>query len=233
MLPQLIADAPPDIFWQGVMGVVVILVFGSWIILRPQIGKIIMPVNVCGFRDSPAAGTKTIINTTSRSKTWSDGLSPFHCGPCELYGIYVAQNMENAWQYAKVYAEHVDAEQNPTEDYFTWAQWGWNKKKADRYPMGKGKKPLFSYWDGEKYSYIEARKKIYAPLYAKAVEKTAAFATLRELYDSGEEIWLWDFDGYNHRTYNLSYEEVLNNEKKKMGHAFVLAMMLENQRIWE
>jgi hypothetical protein len=195
-----------------------------------------MTVNVCGFRDTPKATEEyapQVINTTSRSYTWSRGLSPFYAGPCDLYGIYVAQNMENAWQYAKVYEKHVDSDGNPTEDYFMWAQWGWNKKTADRYPMGKGAKPLYSYWDGQKLPYIEARLKIYAPLYAKAVEKTDAFTKLKEKYDAGEEIWLWDFDGYDFRKKGMTFEEVLLNEKKKMGHAFVLAMMLEGNRVWE
>jgi len=193
-----------------------------------------MTVNVCGFRDTPK--DKTVINTTSRSTTWNRGLSPFFCGPVDLYDIYTAKNVENAWQYAKVYSEHIDWEsddERPSESYFTWAQWGWNKTTADRYPMGKGRKPMYSYWNGEKLSYIEARRKIYAPIYAKAVEKTEAFAKLKEVYSSGEEIWLWDFDGYDFRSKGMTYEEVLLNEKRKMGHAFVLAMMLEGERVWE
>ena len=190
-----------------------------------------MTVNVCGFRDTPK--DKKVINTTSRSTTWSRGLSPFFCGPVDLYDIYVAQNVENAWQYAKVYDKFVDVNQNPDESYFIWAQTGWNKKTADRYPMGKGAKPLYSYWDGKQLPYIEARKEIYAPLYSLAVEKTDAYTQLKELYETGEEIWLWDFDGYDFRKKGMTYEEVLLNPKRKMGHAFVLAMMLEGQRVWK
>lgn len=188
-------------------------------------------INVCGFRDTPK--DKLVINTTSRSTTWSKGLSPFFCGPIPLYDIYVSKNFENAWQYAKVYPQYADKDLNPTEDYFLWAQTGWNKKTADRYPMGKGAKPLYSYWNGEKLSYIDARKKIYAPLYASAVEKTDAFKQLKELYETGVEIWLWDFDGYDFRKKGMSYTDVLLNEKRKMGHAFVIAMILENERVWE
>lgn len=190
-----------------------------------------MTVRVCGFRDTPK--DMRVINTTSRSTTWSKGLSPFFCGPVDLYGIYQAKNVENAWQYSKVYSQHVDAAQNPTEDYFLWAQTGWNKQKADRYPAGKGAKPLYSWWDGEKLLYIEARKRIYAPLYAKAVQQTEAFAELRKIYESGEDFCLWDFDGYDHVKKGMTYQDVLLNEKRKMGHAFVLAMLLDNQRVWE
>ena len=99
--------------------------------------------------------------------------------------------------------------------------------------MGKGAKPLYSYWDGKRLSYIEARKAIYAPIYAKAVENTDAFKKLKEIYDSGEDLWLWDFDGYDFRSKNMTYKDVLMNDKKKMGHAFVLAMLLEGQKVWE
>ncbi len=76
-------------------------------------------------------------------------------------------------------------------------------------------------------------KKLYAPIYSRAVEKTDAFVKLKECYETGEEIWLWDFDGYDFRKKGLTYKEVLLNEKRKMGHAFVLAMMLEGERVWE
>ncbi len=34
------------------------------------------------------------INTTSRSKTWNRGLSPFFCGPVDLYSGFVEQVVE-------------------------------------------------------------------------------------------------------------------------------------------
>jgi len=175
-----------------------------------------------------------IINTTSASDDkWSRGLSPFYLGPCDLYGGYVAKRMENGWQYSKVYPEFIGKEGNILPTYSTWAIAGWNSERAERYPMGKGAKPLFSIWMGKKYNYIQARRHIYIPLYAKAVVKTEAFATLKHKYEeclnSGIDLILTDFDAYDHNAIGLSYEEVINNPKKKMGHAFVLAMLLENQ----
>lgn len=174
-----------------------------------------------------------LVETTSRSKNWSKGLSPFICGPCELYDGHTSLNMENAWQFSKVYADHVDANDNPTPAYFEWAKVGWADAYAHRYPMGKGKKPLYSWWAGEKLGYVEARKRIYAPLYAESVVRGSAFKKLKELYDNGLNIWLRDFDGYNFRELGMTYQEVIDNPDRKMGHAFVLAMILENQRVWE
>jgi hypothetical protein len=138
-----------------------------------------------------------------------------------------SHNVENAWQFAKVYPVHVDKEENPTQEYFDWARDGWKHRRAIRYPMGKGAIPLYSWWAGEKLSYVEARKKIYVPLYTKAVVNTKAFAKLRELHEKLDEIWLWDFDGYDHVELGMTLKEVLNDPTRKMGHAFVLAMILE------
>jgi hypothetical protein len=182
-------------------------------------------VKVIGPRDRKAANDPTVINTTSRSNHWSRGLSPFYLGPVELYGGHVSLNFENAWQYAKVYEEDAD-DGEPSSRYWEWALAGWASEKAHRYPKGKGRKPLYSLWDGEKLSYVEARKKIYIPLYAREVRKTSAFAHLKMLHDM-DDVVLWDFDGYDHRKLGMSYDDVINSETRKCGHGFVLAMMLE------
>lgn len=166
------------------------------------------------------------INTTSRESGWSKGLSPFLIGPCNLYDGYISQNMENAWQYSKVYKNHIDENGNPTPEYFWWAHAGWNKKWADRYPAGKGARPVYSYWSGMKLDYIEARKKIYIPLYSQAVKNTAAFMQLKSIYEETGHVVLRDFDGYDYRNMGMTLQDVVNNNKRKMGHAFVLAMML-------
>jgi len=55
---------------------------------------------------------------------------------------------------------------------------------------------------------------------------------LKEMYETdveilGEDLYLLDFDGYDHKELDMSYDDVINCEKRKMGHAFVLAMLLE------
>lgn len=183
-------------------------------------------VRIISFHDKVPKDA-IVINTTSRSPDqWSKGLSPFFLGPVKLYKDYVAKNVENGWQYAKVYEQFLENGE-PTEKYFAWAQSGWNSSYAQRYPMGKGKKPAYSYWDGEKLGYIDARKKIYIPLYAQAVKDTKAFRILKYIYEHEKEIYLWDFDGYDHKSVGMSYDQVINNPTKTMGHAFVLAMLLE------
>ena len=58
--------------------------------------------------------------------------------------------MENAWQYSKVYKCFLNNQNEPTEKYFEWAKNGWNSAWANRYPMGKGAIPEYSFWNGEK-----------------------------------------------------------------------------------
>ena len=183
-------------------------------------------IKVIGPRDvkDPSA-----INTTSGSKTWSRGLSPFYLGPVSLYSEFVSQNVENAWQFSKVYTHHVDVAGNPSEKYFEWAKAGWADTWAHRYPMGKGAKPLYSFWDGQKLGYVEARKQIYIPLYSNAVKASPAFKTLQEMYARDGEVILWDYDGYDHRKIGMTYKDVVDCPTRKCGHAFVLAMMLDGE----
>lgn len=168
-----------------------------------------------------------IINTTSRSKTWSKGLSPFFCGPVPLYQNFKSINIENAWQFSKVYEYYLEEDGTVGERYFRWAEDGWNDIRAHRYPMGKGVVPLYSYWDGQKLTYIEARKQIYIPLYSLAVQKTFAFKELKKMHEEGKDLYLWDFDGYDYAALGLTFEQVINDPNRKMGHAFVIAMLLE------
>lgn len=168
--------------------------------------------------------------TNSSSSIWQ-GLSPFIIGPCKLYADFESKNVENGWQFSKTYDIHVGQDGLPTHEYFQWAQDGWNNPRGIRYPMGKGAKPAYSWWNGEKLGYIEARRKIYIPLYAKAVLKTDSWYMLKNLYEKEEQIALRDFDGYDHDELGWSLTQVLNEPKKKCGHAFVLKMLLTKDEV--
>lgn len=170
------------------------------------------------------------IDTTSKSGRWA-GLSPFNLGPCDLYNGRIAQNMENAWQFAKVYSQHTDTKLDPTPDYWAWAERGWADPKPHRYPMGRGAKPLYSFWDGTRLGYIDARKTIYGPLYAACVRRTESFRDLQELVAGGQDVTLRDYDGYDHDGLGMSLTDVLNNPKRKMGHAFVLKALLTSDPV--
>ena len=184
-------------------------------------------IYVINYRDLEPANATTI-NTTSRSGDWGKGLSPFILGPVIMPGQNnrIAKNVENAWQYSKVFEEHL-TDDWPNEHWFKWANEGFNNYRAVRYPMGKGAKPEYSFWNGERLNFTEARREIYLPMYKQAVEKTEAFQKLKEIYDQGD-VALRDFDGYRHDLLGMDYEDVINSEKT-LGHSFVLAMLLEGK----
>lgn len=172
-----------------------------------------------------------VIDTTSRSGTWTRGLSPFIIEGGYLYDKYYAKSVENAWQASKVYSQFVDDNNDPTIEYFKWAENIWNSTYAYRYPMGRDAKPLYSYWNGQKFGYVEARKKIYIPLYSRGVIKTDAFNKLLDIYrTTDKDIYLVDFDGYNHKKIGMSLADVANSPTKKMGHAFVIYDLLQRYK---
>lgn len=165
-----------------------------------------------------------LVNVTSHAKDIFRELSPFLLGPVNLYANYQAQNVENGWQFAKLYPEHADALGNPTARYFSWSRAGWNSTYAYRYPMGKGKIPLCTWWNGNKLSYIEARKQVYIPLYSTAVRQTQAFQELTVIHQK-EDLVIVDFDVYDRGF--LNWNAIISNPRLKMGHGFVLGMLLE------
>lgn len=186
-----------------------------------------MEIIVTGPRDKGACPASAIrVDTTSHDRaTWGHAFSPFSLGPVNLYGGFTSKNMENGWQYAKVYQDHLDHAGNPSPAYWAWATDGWKMMRAVRYPRGKGARPAYSFWNGEKLGYIEARKRIYFPLYRDAIRATEAFNQLVRQARS-RTIVLWDFDGYDHEQQGMSLADVLTNEARPMGHAFVLKAML-------
>ena len=70
--------------------------------------------------------------------------------------------------------------------------------------------------------------RIYIPLYAQAVRMyaLASFTALRS-FAAVQDIAILDYDAYDHRRLGYSWDDVINDPTRKMGHGFVLAMMIE------
>ena len=173
------------------------------------------------YGDKVPQGYK-LIESTSRGKDLYKNLSPFLIKNVYCYKDLYAKNVENAWQFSKVYTQH-DNNGEPKEEWYKWRDEGFQDKLAHRYPMGKGVVPLYSWWDGIKYMYVEARKNIYVPLYRDNVQHTITYSYLRREYTSGTLLAIRDFD-----VYTEEYEVALNNPNKKFGHGFILKKMLED-----
>ncbi len=176
------------------------------------------------FKFAKIPDGRVVVDTTSNTHLIYRELSPF------VLPAPPAQNFENLWQFSKVYKRHLEESGLPNKAYYQWRAKGFADVEAHRYPMGRGIIPEYSWWNSEKLGYIEARKKIYAPEYAKNAIKTDSFKILREQYIEcnlhNKELILLDYDAYDHLALGMSLIDVINNPVRKMGHAFVLIMML-------
>lgn len=193
-------------------------------------------IRMIGPHDRPAFTKRKgtiLIDVTSHSRTWTQVFSPFLLGPVPLYGEYVSQNVENAWQYSKVYPKHITEEGLVNQEYWRWARRGWENQRANRYPMGKGAIPAFSLWDGDRLGYVAAKQRIYIPLYEQAVRDSGYLRSLVQFVEDcqadGLEVGFFDFDVFDLQKERLTYDQVLNSNRK-LGHAFVLARMVEKER---
>ena len=85
----------------------------------------------------------------------------------------------------------------------------------------------WAYWNSEKgeyehLSYLEGRKKVYVPEYAKLVANSDALKWMRSLLEQGKKIALLDFDGFNY----------YNEESMKVRYrAYVLKCKKEHRPI--
>lgn len=168
---------------------------------------------------------RIIVDTTSNNHPVYRELSPF------VLSAPPAIRFENLWQFSKVYAHQWNnILSEPMNDWYWWRDNGYRDNRAHRYPVGKGCVPVCSWWGGQALDYIEARKRIYAPEYAKNVAKTDSYKILKEQYNEcclhNKDVVLLDYDAYDHIKLGMTLVDVINNPKRKMGHAFVLIMML-------
>ena len=162
--------------------------------------------------------------------TFAQDLSPFFVGPITSADGVEAKIFEIFWQCGKVYPCHDD-NGKPNAAYFEWRNEFYSKTECPRDLMRHACKSLgynhndaryFAYFDQEKekwtqLSYVEARKKIYFPEYAKLIYNTESFQYLKSLVDSGRKIALVDFDAANYNeecAMKKEYVAYLNRCKK-------------------
>ena len=65
---------------------------------------------ICSKRGGVSPVGYRRIDVTSHAKDVFRQCSPFVLGPIPLYGGFTSKNMENAWQYAKLYRQFADVE---------------------------------------------------------------------------------------------------------------------------
>lgn len=179
--------------------------------------------------------------------TIAKDLSPFYIGPVVASDGAVANVFEHWYQCSKVYPCHIDNDGNVTDEYFKWRDEWFKKPHAEKntrhtnkslgYEPGDCQFSLI-YENGvyKRLNYIETRKRLYIPMYAKMVYNSPTYKAIKKLVDEGKKVALVDFDAYNY--YNKDYKngiykdincikDAINNPRFKAGHAFVLKMLLE------
>ena len=151
-------------------------------------------------------------------------LSPFFVGPLTSSDGVRAEIFEIFWQCSKVYPCHDD-NGKPNDAYFEWRNYFYSQTECTKDLMRHSCKSLgyehsdtryFAYFDKEKGEYVplyyvEARKKVYFPEYAKLIYNTESFQYLKSLVDSGKKIALVDFDACN-------YNELCAMQKEYMAY---------------
>lgn len=185
------------------------------------------------YRETPPERA-LILNVTSKGTDWAKNLSPFILGPIITeYGV--SKNVENAWQFSKVYTKmghwNSDMEQ-PTETWWDWNRGGLSDSYAHRYPAGKGTIPLGS-WSPYRglMGYAEAKRYIYMPLYLQALRASNYYPqfvdTVRFSAKAGVDLVFKDFDVFDHRKRGLDIEDIIDADDVTLGHGFVLLMEAE------
>lgn len=143
--------------------------------------------------------------------------------------------------------------------YFNWRAKGMSCKDAIRYPVGYKHRSqcLFSLPEDDEgnisnipLNYIEARKKIYLPLYQKLVKLKPQYQELEERLNKGENLLIIEVDACHEESlqyYKDKYqvdddfivnhtmlvnkrnlEIMLNDDKHAFGHCFCLSSALLN-----
>lgn len=166
-------------------------------------------------------------------------ISPFYVGPVISSDGVKAIVFEILWQCGKVYPCHDDSGK-PNESYFEWRNYFYSKNECTKDLMRHTCKSIgyehsdakyFAYYDKEKceyipLNYVEARKKVYFPEYAKLIYNTESFKYLKSLVDSGKKIALVDFDACN-------YNELCAKKKEYIAYVNKCKKNKENLKYTE
>lgn len=178
-------------------------------------------------------------NVTSASAKWRE-LSPMVLGPIhvrDVDGIHVSSNIENAWQFSKVYPNELSEDDTITKSYFTARTKGFNDGKAHRHKFKKvgGVRPVpkFLYWNGKRYDYFSSRVNVYIPMYIHMVTQTAEYTELKKMVANGTKLLLVGYDGYDYVAEGKTLRDCLLDLSRPFGHEHVLAGLLTDNHVWD
>lgn len=178
------------------------------------------------------------VDVCSSSRSWKN-LSPMYLGPVKRTEVHngkhlpYAKNIENYWQFAKVYSSEYDSETDEVkEEYWIKRMEGYLSKKAYRRKFqGAENIPLFSIFEGKRYKYGEARK-FYCSAYEELVVNTKEWKKLNKLIDDGYNIQIIGYDGVDIDKYNGDFYKHYKDTSIPFGHESVITCMLLGIHPW-
>lgn len=153
---------------------------------------------------------------------------------------------------------HIDENDNINNLYRNWRKKGMDNKYPVRYPVSFQHRDKCLYAlieldngtidETNKLDYIQARKKIYLPLYCELVKKEPEFVNLKKRLEKGENLLIIEVDGpcqqsLNYYKNNYGVDDtfienntmlvnqqniniMLNDSKHPFGHGYCLAISL-------
>lgn len=194
-------------------------------------GKVyVASMNMRGKWAEPTIDNYIKVNVTSaqaKKSRYRLDFSPMQ----EIVGGYKGYwNFESYWQSGKVF------EDIPIETTKKW--WKELKQAKRRYPNSKGKKVLYSLFDGnsEKMNYITSRKKIYVPEYYNLIKDRKTILELKSKLKDGTNIIIYDFDGPRDTNGQVQcielssdlLKEKINDNKFSFGHGYIVGATISD-----
>lgn len=157
-------------------------------------------------------------------------LSPKSMGPVvhPQPGLPTAFNLENFWQFSKVFPDEVDEKGVILPIFFERQITAFLDKIPHRHkPNATGNIPLYSVWkrpDGSlvKYKYIKARQ-FYCHYYERFALQNKDFQTLKEYLKTGHNLQICGYDAY---PVTESLEKHYLDDSRPFGHELVLYALL-------
>lgn len=151
--------------------------------------------------------------------------------------IAVCNNLENYWQYSKVYS--VDVVNGVIQQsYFNRRAEGMASIRAKRrvFPKNSNITTVCAYYDGMTFDYLQSRI-FYCTYYEYLASNHPKYIEMKRLYDSGAKIILLDYDAPGEDSHNreLTEEYIIreyNDTTHPFSHGMVLCCMLMGIRPW-
>ena len=161
-------------------------------------------------------------------------LSPMYLGPVVhgQEGIPNFSNLENFWQFSKMYSDQ-------TKESFERRRLEYSNAQPTRHNR-KGEKPVGWVWNGKLLSYLDARK-YYCCFYEELCRKEEEYKTLCEMVEEGSNLNIVGYDGrsldkYEGESLKDKIYSCYRGDNAPFGHELCLVAMLtlkDDQLPWK